>query len=101
MTPLPDFDTLRWMADNEPQALDELRDKLNREVIDGSETNKAQLECLIYDLERQLSRCTNPYHRCVIATGMMRNKLHTLHCVINEPDFLERSCAEIIPLFKA
>ncbi|MBT1445720.1 DUF3135 domain-containing protein [Shewanella sp. JM162201] len=101
MTPLPDFDTLRWMADNEPEKLETLRSRLTREAIDNSEGNKAQLESLVFNLEQQLARCSNPYHRCVVAMSMMRSKLSTLQSVINEPDFLERSSAEVIPLFKA
>ncbi|WP_338592951.1 DUF3135 domain-containing protein [Shewanella khirikhana] len=101
MTPLPDFDTLLWMADNQPDELERLRSMLNREVIEESECNKAQLECLVFNLDRQLERCSNPYHRCVVAMSMMRGKLHTLQNLINEPNYLERTSADVIPLFKA
>ncbi|WP_372872490.1 DUF3135 domain-containing protein [Shewanella sp.] len=101
MTPLPDFDTLLWMADNKPDELEQLRSTLNRELIESSESNRDQLECLVFNLNCQLERCSNPYHRCVVAMSMMRSKLNTLHNIINEPDYLARESAVIIPLFKA
>ncbi|QSX39484.1 DUF3135 domain-containing protein [Shewanella cyperi] len=96
MTPLPDFDTLRWLADHEPDRLEQLQHQLNQEAIAASDGNQEQLTCLVFNLEQQLARCDNPYHRCVVAMGMMRSKLYTLSTIINEPEeFLET--AKIIP----
>ena len=100
MTPLPDFDTLKWMAEHSPSELNQLQETLNNEAIALSGENKAQLLCIKYNLEQQLALCTNPYQRCVVAISLMRDKLSTLAYAANDPYDFRNQHAQVIPLFK-
>ena len=97
MTKLPDFDTLKWLAENKPEQLAHLQTELSEEAIASSRRNQAQLKSLVFNYHQQLSRCANPYHRCQMAMYLMSEKLTTLSHVINEPTYIKDQTAEIIP----
>ena len=96
MTHLPDFDTLKWMAEHNPEGLAKLQDIVNSEAIAVSQCQE-QLLCIKHNLDQQLALCTNPYHRCVVAISVMRGKLDTLANVVNHPADFRLTSADIIP----
>ncbi|MCE9687822.1 DUF3135 domain-containing protein [Shewanella sp. AS16] len=96
MTPVPDFDTLLWLAQHQPAQLAQLQQKLNDELIAASD-NRAQLCCVKHNLEQRLSLCHNPYHRCVVIMSLMRNRLMTLATVLNHPQDFAQQQAQIMP----
>ncbi|AQS35621.1 Protein of unknown function (DUF3135) [Shewanella psychrophila] len=99
MTELPNFDQLRWLADNEPDELEELQKTLCKEAIDCCpESNKEQLISMQYHLEQQLSRCTNPYHRCYLAISIMNDKFISLNTIMNSPQEFRQQNAKILTL---
>ncbi len=99
MTQLPNFDSLKWLAENEPDELKELQKTLCKEAISHCpEANKKQLISLQYHLEQQLSRCSNPYHRCYLAMSIMNEKFLALNTIINNPIEFRQNNAEIINL---
>ncbi len=97
MTKLPDFDTLKWLAEHKPDQLALLQTQLSDEAIASSRRNQAQLRSLVHNYHQQLDRCNSPYNRCQMAMYLMSEKLTTLSNVINEPSFIKEQKAEIIP----
>ncbi len=51
MTELPDFDTLMWLAQNQPEELDKLQERLSDELINGSDSNQDQLRTIKHHLQ--------------------------------------------------
>jgi hypothetical protein len=96
MTDLPDFDTLRWMAEHNPQQLDLLQETMNQEAIAASDVNQAQLKRVKHNLDQHLALCVNPYQRCVVTVSMMRDKLSTLALIINQPDDFYQQSAKVM-----
>ncbi|MBV7317221.1 DUF3135 domain-containing protein [Shewanella sp. NIFS-20-20] len=96
MTDLPDFDTLKRMAENEPDKLAKLQETLMDELIESSGKNKEQLLSLKHHYQHKMSLCNNPYQRCVVAMTMMRNKLVTLSNVLNQPADFKATTATVI-----
>ncbi|GGY90183.1 MULTISPECIES: DUF3135 domain-containing protein [Shewanella] len=98
MTELPDFDTLMWLAQHQPEKLDRLQQTLSNELIAESDSNQEQLRTINTHLRQRLARCNNPYHRCIITIRMMRNKFSALATVLENPESYRSQKAEIIPL---
>lgn len=97
MTELPDFDKLKWLAENKPDELEALRKTLCKEAIDGcTGSNKAQLISMLFNLEQQLSRCSNPYHRCYLAIRIMNDKLVALNTILNYPQEFRQQGAKVL-----
>ncbi|MGL4473801.1 MAG: DUF3135 domain-containing protein [Shewanella sp.] len=96
MTNLPDFDTLKRMAENEPDELAKLQETLMDEIIESSGRNREQLLSLKHHYQHKMSLCNNPYQRCVVAMTLMRNKLVTLSNVLNQPAEFKAHKAKIL-----
>ncbi|GGI85994.1 DUF3135 domain-containing protein [Shewanella gelidii] len=96
MTQLPDFDTLKWLAEHKPEQLQKLQTTLSDEAISSSVRNQAQLRCLIFHLHQKLNRCQNAYQRCQLTMDLMGDKLSTLSMVINEPSFVKQPAGEVV-----
>lgn len=98
MTELPDFDTLMWLAQNQPEELDKLQERLSNELINGSDSNQDQLRTIKHHLQQRLARCNNPYHRCLVSIRIMRHKFAALASVLEAPDQYRDHKAQVIPL---
>jgi len=99
MTQLPNFDRLKWLAENKPDELKELQKTLCKEAIEHCpEANKKQLISMLHHLEQQLSRCSNPYHRCYLAMSIMNEKFLALNAILNNPIEFRQHRAEILDL---
>ncbi|WOT03904.1 DUF3135 domain-containing protein [Shewanella youngdeokensis] len=97
MTKLPDFDTLRQLAENEPEKLNALQEQLNKEVIkNSSEPNRANLISLYDHLQKKLSLCKTPYQRQHVVSSMMYEKLSTLNELLNHPNDYYQQKAKVI-----
>ena len=98
MAELPDFDTLKWLAENDPATLAQLQETLTEEIINSSQHNSAQLRSLHHHYKEQMKRCTNPYHRCVMSMALMRGKLFTMAAAINSPEEFKANRASVTPI---
>lgn len=97
MTQLPSFDKLRWLAENRPDELENLQKTLCKEAIDSCpDKNKEQLISMQYHFEQQISRCSNPYHRCYLAMRLMNDKFLSLNSIINDSQEFQQNNAEIL-----
>lgn len=85
MTELPDFDTLKQLAKDDPKALDALQTKLSEEVINQS-NNPQRLRSLYFNIQQKMALCNNPYQRCITINNMMRSKLAILAELIENPE---------------
>jgi hypothetical protein len=99
MTQLPNFDSLKWLAENNPEELERLQKKMCEEAIERCpESNKEQLISMHFHLEQQLSRCSNPFHRCYLAISIMNDKFIALNDIINNPNEFKKQNAKILSL---
>ncbi|MCE9678723.1 DUF3135 domain-containing protein [Shewanella sp. AS1] len=98
MKELPDFDTLRWLAEHDPEQLERLQQEVSQDAIEqASEANRPQLTAMLHNFNLQMSRCTNPYARCILAIKLMNNKLLLLNQVVTEPENLQNKRASLLP----
>ncbi|ABO24218.1 DUF3135 domain-containing protein [Shewanella loihica] len=97
MVELPDFDSLKWLAQHAPQQLATLQKNLNQALIsEAHANNRAQLETIRHHLEFKLSRCSTPYARSYMALRLMNDKFITLNQVINQPDLYTDNRAKVL-----
>jgi hypothetical protein len=69
---LPDFESLKYLAEENPEALEQLRQRYCRELIDSApERFRRKLAGLLFriDMESRLSR--NSIQRCIRLSQMM------------------------------
>lgn len=84
---LPDFDTLRRMARDNPEGLEALRRKLVSELLDEAGPERRQrLEGLQFRIDMERRRAANPLAATIKLSSMMRDSLLRLQQAINEPD---------------
>ena len=84
---LPDFDTLRRMARDNPDGLEALRKKLVAELLDEAGPERRQrLEGLQFRIDMERRRAANPLAATIKLSSMMRDSLLRLQQAINEPD---------------
>ncbi len=101
MTKLPSFDRLLWMAENRPERLDALQQRLSKEAIaQSSEQNRANLTSLLDHLNKRLDLCNTPYQRCHLVSRLMFQKLTLLNQAYCQPEQFFQYKAKVIPLRK-
>ncbi len=70
--PLPPFEELVRMAENDPEAFEQFRKDKAREMIEGaSEAMQPRLRAQQSHIDRMISSCKNPHHVNVV----LRNEL--------------------------
>lgn len=99
---LPDFDTLLALWEDDPQAFEDIRDKLTRELLAQSPTaNRRRLEGLQFRINMELQRARTPEARCRKISAMMHASFAELNSCLNHPDGCvreHRRTADILPL---
>jgi hypothetical protein len=84
---LPDFDTLRRMARDNPDGLEALRRKLVDELLDDAGPERRQrLEGLQFRIDMERRRAANPLAATIRLSSMMRDSLLRLQQAINTPE---------------
>lgn len=70
---LPSFDELKSLAKENPEALEELRVSLVRQIINsvGDPERKRRLEGLNFVIEMNKKKAKNPLQSCLILSRMM------------------------------
>lgn len=82
---LPDFDTLKTMASEDPAALEKLRQNLVQQVIDAAPPrSKQRLEGLQFQIDCQRKLAKTPLAACIKISEMMHESLDTLRTLLNE-----------------
>ena len=82
---LPDFDTLRDMAKNDPQALESLRLQLCQKVIDNApEHARARLEGLMFQIESRRRLAQSELDACRDVSRMMHDSLKRMQYMLTD-----------------
>ena len=88
-THLPDFDTLKRLARENPSRLEALRRQLVGELLDAAEPEqRARLEGLQFRIDMECKRAANPLAATIRLSAMMRDSLLRLQQAINAPETL-------------
>jgi len=81
---LPNPEELRKMAEEEPEKLDELQALLNRQIIESApEHMRPRLEGLLFQIEGECRRHSNPLARTIALNKLMMASLMELNDILN------------------
>lgn len=80
---LPSFDTLRYLAEHDPERLERLRRVLTERLISRApERSKQRLRGLQFEIEARVSLAPNPIAACVTLSSMMHDTFgHLAHAL--------------------
>lgn len=82
---LPAFDTLKALADEDPDALETLRNQLVAEVIERAPSHqRAQLQGLQFVLDMERRRAKNPMQCCIRMSQLMHERVDRLRECLRE-----------------
>lgn len=104
MSDLPDFDTLMQLHQQDPEALERLRQKLTNELLDrASDNTRRRLAGLQFRINMELRRAGNPTARFLKLSDMMQEAFSELNfCLNNSSDAIHARQkpfnAEIVPM---
>jgi hypothetical protein len=84
---LPGFETLRELAEHDPERLERLRHDLTEQLIANAPPRSQQrLRGLQFQIETRLRLAPNPIAACIAVSGMMHETLdHLRHALTDWP----------------
>ncbi|OFE12199.1 hypothetical protein PHACT_02835 [Pseudohongiella acticola] len=86
MGDLPDFDTLLAMHRDNPEALEKLRRRLTRNILQSApDSARQRLEGLQFRIDMELRRASNPTARCLRLSDMMHDSFARLNHCLHHP----------------
>ncbi|MEX2320048.1 MAG: DUF3135 domain-containing protein [Saccharospirillum sp.] len=89
---LPAFDTLKALADEDPEALESLRNRLVAEVIERAPSHqRAQLQGLQFVLDMERRRAKNPMQCCIRMSQLMHERVDRLRECLKETLYYDGS----------
>lgn len=98
---LPGFDTLRYLAEHDPERLEHLRSALTEMLIARSpETSRHRLRGLQFQINARIKLASNPIAACVAVSAMMHDTLDQLQrtlCEGPEDEIVPAGSARILP----
>ncbi|MDB6061119.1 MAG: hypothetical protein JWM78_1222 [Verrucomicrobiaceae bacterium] len=98
---LPGFDTLRYLAENDPERLERLRCTLTEMLIARSpEESRQRLRGLQFQINARIRLAPNPVAACIAVSSMMHDTLEQLQRTLSDgpdDDLQTQRDAEIIP----
>lgn len=81
---LPSFDTLRYLAEHDPERLERLRRVLTRRLIARApERSRQRLRGLQFEIEARIALAPNPIAACVALSSMLHTSFGHLAHVLN------------------
>jgi len=82
---LPDFNTLKQMAQQDPAGLEQLRLEKINELIEGApEAYRSRLRGLQFQIDAQRRLSKNPVQACMNISRMMHDSFYQLREKLNE-----------------
>ncbi len=82
---LPGFETLRQLAETDPERLEQLRHRLTERLIaNAPERSQRRLRGLQFQIEARLRLAPNPVAACIAVSGMMHETLEHLHHALTD-----------------
>jgi hypothetical protein len=99
VTELPSFETLRHLAENDPEQLERLRTELTEQLIAGAPARLQQrLRGLQFQIDARVRLASNPVAACVAVSAMMHDQLEQLRQALNGELPVPAGPAEVVPL---
>jgi len=94
---LPAFETLRYLAEHDPERLERLRRTLTEQLIARSpETSRQRLRGLQFQIEARIRLAPNPVAACIAISGMMHSALDKLQRALRGPEPKAAPSAKIL-----
>ena len=82
---LPDIDVLMTMAKDDPQGLEDLRQRLSLELVEQApKPYQKRLNGMIFQMDMERRRCNNPMQLCIKASQMMMDSFYQLQQSIEQ-----------------
>jgi len=82
---LPDFNTLKQMAEQDPHGLEQLRqEKIQALIENAPESYRNRLRGLQFQIDAQRHLAKNPMQACLNISRMMHDSLHLLREKLSE-----------------
>lgn len=98
---LPSFDTLRYLAEHDPERLERLRRALtNRLIARAPERTQQRLRGLQFEIEARVAIAPNPVAACVALSSMMHSTFGHLARVLNDWQTGEGEAPDLPPSAK-
>lgn len=101
---LPSFDEMRIMAQEHPDALEQLRKALTAELIENaSPSRRRRLEGLAFVIEAECRKARNPMQACIRLSQMMLDSLVELNASLDMQKAstpTEKPTASVLPFGK-
>jgi hypothetical protein len=100
---LPGFDTLRYLAEHDPERLELLRRTLTELLIARSPAESRQrLRGLQFQINARIRTAANPVAACIAVSTMMHKALDELQrALFEQPETAAPAGAKIIPFRKS
>lgn len=98
--PLPSFDELKTLADNDPEALSDLRRYYCENFISlVASEHQHQLHCIQSRVELEIKRAKTPLCGVIVISGMMHNSVEKLTLGLQGKPISnkQKTTAKIIP----
>lgn len=81
---LPDFDTLKRLAETEPERLDELLHQQVEALLEGASPERQRsLRGLQFRIDCQRRLAKNPMDSCLRISNMMHDSFYNMRCALN------------------
>lgn len=81
---LPDFNTLRELAEKNPEALEELRQREVQALIEQApEQMRRRLEGIQFQIDAKRQIASNPMDACIAVSSMMHESFNDLRMALN------------------
>ncbi len=81
---LPDFDTLKELADKDPEALEALRQKhINSLIENAPQQHQQRLKGLQFQIDAQRKIHNTPLGACIKISQMMHESFHEMRALLN------------------
>jgi len=91
-TPIPEFDQLTAMAQNNPEQLEALRRQMIEETISqADESMQRKLHGLQFHIDMEIRRAKTPMAACIKISEMMHGSLSKLRSALNDQSNQEAS----------
>ncbi len=88
---LPEFDLLMRLAQENPEELESLRDRLNQQLIESApERMQHRLKGLLFQIDAKRRVANNPMQSCMGVYEMMQDSLFELHNALNAASSIDR-----------
>lgn len=100
VTELPNFETLRHLAENDPEQLEQIRTDLTEQLIaNAPDRIQPRLRGLQFEIDTRVRLASNPLAACMTVSAMMHDQFEQLRQALNgEIPAAEPAAAEVIPL---